>query len=123
MTNDDPSPVSRQISLWLEMLGPPVLWLIQFQLRYSLVPWCCANGNRSLLWISSGVSVGLALVLVLMAYSSWRSTIPAAEVENATIGQRRARFMAMTGLMNAGLFLLVIVAQAIPVVFVDPCIQ
>lgn len=123
MTNDDPSSVPRQIALWTEILGPPALWFAQFQLRYALVPWCCANGNRSLLWLSSAASVGLAMGLVILAWMSWRSTVSPELAEQATIGQRRARFMALTGLMSGALFLLLIVAQAIPVAFVDPCIQ
>ena len=123
MTNDDPSSISRQIALWTEILGPPVLWFFQFQLRYALIPWCCANGNRSLLWTTSGVSLGLGLVLLGMSYASWRSTVAPSMAENAPIGQRRARFMALVGVMSSGLFLLAIAAQAVPVFFVDPCVQ
>lgn len=123
MTNDDPSSVPRQVALWTEFLGPPVLWLIQFQVRYSLVPWCCAHGNESLLWLLSGVSLALAAVLVLMSWVSWKRTIPSEFAQEATVGQRRARFMAMMGLMTSTLFFLVIATQAIPVFFVNPCIQ
>ena len=123
MTNDDPSTNARAWALWIEMLGPPVLWLIQFQIRYALVPWCCANGNRSLLWTSSGGSLVLAAVMLMMSWSSWRNTPAPPMTEEAPIGQKRARFMATVGLMSSSLFLLLIAVQAIPVLFIDPCIQ
>lgn len=123
MTNDDPSSVGRQWVLWTEVLGPPVLWLIQFQIRYALVPWCCANGKRSLLWTTSGGSLALAAVMLVMSWSSWRNTPSPPLTQEAPIGQRRARFMAALGLMSSSLFLLLIAVQAIPVLFIDPCIQ
>lgn len=123
MTNDDPSSVPRQLALWIEMLGPPVLWLMQFEVRYALVPWCCANGTRYPLWAASVGSLILGAVMVVMSCVSWKHSVSSELMVDATIGQRRARFMATVGLMSSTLFFMVMAAQAIPVAFIDPCIQ
>jgi hypothetical protein len=123
-TNLTPHPTLPQPGvLWTVNLGPPILWLLQFQVRYALVPWCCANGNRSLLWLASGISVFLVLVFTTLAICAWKRLRPELPDEAASVSRPRARFMALVGLMSSGLFGLATVAQALPVWWIDPCIQ
>ena len=97
MNAGDTENLPSNFALWTVVLGPPLLWFTQFQARYAVIPWSCANGNRFWLWSLSIAAIALALV--------------------------RAHFMSLVGAMSAALFLLVILAQALPVFLIDPCIQ
>src|SRR5436305_14403580 len=39
----------RDLALWVGILGPPVLWLTQFEIIYSLVLPVCVTHSRSVL--------------------------------------------------------------------------
>jgi hypothetical protein len=43
--------------------------------------------------------------------------------ERESLGPGRRRFMAMLGLMLTALFLILMIAQAIPSFFFDPCLE
>lgn len=104
------SPASRDFALWCGVPGGPLIWLTQFLVNYMLVPFACSTGMHWLLPLSSAVFVAAALAPALIALRELRS---------ASGG--RTAFMAKLGLMISALFLLTLIAQAIPIFVLDPC--
>lgn len=106
--------------LWFGILGPPVIWAVRIAANYILVPYACWWGWVPLLHaITLAASLGTAAA-GWVAWRRWRKTGRGTEVElggSAT----RTRFMALTGMLSSGFFLLVIVAEGLANVFVDPC--
>jgi hypothetical protein len=97
---------------WLAMLGPPVVWLINFELIYAGVLSACANKSKTLLLLSCAVSLAL---MTGCAFFSGRelTTEP---------GHDARRFMARVGLMAATVFALLTIAQVIAILVNDPCL-
>jgi hypothetical protein len=116
--------VKSGLELWLGFLGAPVVWLIQFQTNYTLVPWTCVHGHHYLLHLSSAVFLLVGIVLVFVTWKDWRqSQRLVADRQSDSSPAGIAAFMSMVGLMNSGLFSLLIFAQAIPPFFLSPCLE
>jgi len=114
MTSD-----SRPAMLWAAWLAGPVAWTLHLNLSYVLVPWVCASGAPAVLHLVTLGSLLIAGVGAAMAWRVWRrSTEARPEPPAAT----RTRFMAIAGLLSAAYFVTVIVAQAVPVFLVPPCL-
>jgi hypothetical protein len=125
MNSADPTatPLERTsvlAQLWIVLLGPAAVWLAQFQTNYTLVPWVCVHGHA---WLLHAVSVGAALLAVLLAWLAWtnwrRAGVmwPEGQADQAT----RTRFLAVLGLLSSGFFLLLIIGQGLATAFIDPC--
>src|SRR5256885_10064214 len=52
----------RDLALWVGILGPPVLWLTQFEIIYSLVLPVCVTHSRIVLLL-----ISLAFVAAIVA--------------------------------------------------------
>ena len=105
----------RDFSLWLAIVGSPTIWLIQFQTIYMLVfPACGSHHNAVINATCAGFFICIA-VIAIMAWRNW-SDAPTGEPAGRT-----RRFMAITGVMVSALFLLVVGAQWIAAVMIDPC--
>jgi hypothetical protein len=106
--------------LWAGILTGPIAWAGDLLVRYALVHWSCGTQQTAVLNLMSVV----ALVVVggggVVAWRAFLQTPPRAPTD----GDRpidRARFMAMLGILTAGLFALVVVAGAIPQWVLDAC--
>ena len=113
---------TQNTALWFAVLGPPVIWFLQMQTSYSLVTWACSTGRLWSIHVTSAAFLVLAAVPGLIGWKEWNANA-AADNERRSTGRGRRRFMAMLGMMLAALFLMLIVAQAIPSFFVDPCLE
>ena len=109
------------IPLWAGVLGSPLLWAVQFQLTYMLVPWCCTHHNRWLIPLIHLVFLLITLACGVLCLGHWRELgmeMPRSqEVEQLA----RRKFLAVLGLMSASLFSLLIIAHTVPSFFLDPC--
>jgi NADH:ubiquinone oxidoreductase subunit 4 (subunit M) len=94
---------------WIGMLGPPALWLINFQIIYARVMPACASGTKIGLLISSVIFLALIVGCGFLAFGELGAT-----------GARR--FMAHVGLMTTAMFALVTVAQTIATLMIDACL-
>jgi hypothetical protein len=114
-------PDAREIrALWTGLLLPPLAFLINLELAYALVPPACTAETRILVHVVHLASFLLALYGWLVARRCWQRagrTWPGQEGES----MGRNRFMAGLGILTGALFLLVIVAQWIPSLLLDPC--
>jgi hypothetical protein len=110
-------------ALWLGILGPPVIWLVQFQVSYMLVPWACSTGQHWTLHAASFLFLVMAAMPGWPAWRYWRAAGGERLPERQSAGRGRRQFMALLGLMMTGLFVLATLAQAIPRFVLNPCQQ
>jgi hypothetical protein len=113
----------RAWALWIGVLGPPAVWGLQMQINYALVPRLCRTDAYWLTHLCSGAALVLAAVATLLA---WREFRRLRDEEPGARGDQWAawpRFMAVLGLMTGTLFCLLIVAQALPSFFINPCVE
>ena len=113
--------VGQGIILWSGMLLGPILWLIQFQARYSLVPVVCSNGSNLLLQIIAAIALVCTVVTGIVCWRVWISAGAEWPSDLLAGSQGRKLFMAGLGMLTGGLFSLVMIAQMIPLFFFSPC--
>lgn len=115
--------------LWFGALGGPVAWTVQLILNYSLEEWFACSPSAT----DRGEVVGLEVPTAAIVTSSLLSVIAVAAGLVAfscyrKIGAQpddevssRARWMALAGIMNSILYLIVIAASFGPPLLLDVC--
>jgi hypothetical protein len=106
----------RDFALWLGILGPPVLWLTQFEIIYSLVLPVCVAHSRIVLAV---ISIAFAAAIVGCGFFGWNGRAPVAGSPPHIKFVRH--FMAVLSLMSMSLFLLIVVAQVLAIAMHSPC--
>jgi hypothetical protein len=106
----------RDFALWSGILGPPVLWLTQFEIIYSLVLPVCVAHSRIVL---AGISVGFAAAIIGCGLIGWNGRAPVAGSPPRIKFVRH--FMGLLALMSMSLFLLVLIAQLLATAMHSPC--
>ena len=109
------------IPLYAGLLGSPILWVVQFQLSYMLVPWVCTHRNVWLIPLVHAVFFIASVALGVLSWREWRrvgTSTPESQEEEQTA---RTRFLGAMGVMSASLFSLLILSHAVPSFFLDPC--
>jgi hypothetical protein len=109
-------PISNMM-LWFGALGPPIAWAIHLMTMYPLVEVACRLQSTLPLY---GMSAVLVLMNAAAGLVSWYY-LRFMRTRNGATVPRRVRFMARAGLAASALFMIVIVAQTLPVFFDDPC--
>jgi hypothetical protein len=97
------------VALWTGILAGPIAWAADLQARYALVKYVCANGAEWIMWV---ITIAALIIAGFGALCSWRGWID---------DTPRVRFMAIGGLIIAGMFALAIIAMAIPDIFLRAC--
>jgi hypothetical protein len=106
----------RDFGLWLGILGPPLAWLIQFQSIYLLVYPACGVGRNLNIGLTCAGFFALIAALGVYPRRNWNENRYA---QNPV--SRTRRFMSIVGVMSTALFLLLLVAQGIAAMMIDPC--
>jgi len=106
----------RDFALWLGILGPPVLWLTQFEIVYALVLPVCVAHDRIVLAV---ISIAFGAAIVGCGVLGWNGRAPVADSPPRIKFVRH--FMAVLSLMSMSLFLLVVIAQVLAVAMHSPC--
>ncbi len=109
------------VRMWVAVLAGPVGWLIQFQARYSLVPWVCASGYRFVLHLISLVFLLGVAGAGLVCWRRWVQAGARWPAETDPPRQGRVEFLWGLGILTNTMFGLVIIAQAIPAFILNPC--
>jgi hypothetical protein len=106
--------------LWIGLLLPPIAWALQMQVNYWMVRGACARLSNVSLFVVTLVAVTLVLLAGVSAWLGWRKV---GQKWPSSFGDSisRRRFMAVLGLFMTGMFLLVIVAQGIAAIMIQPC--
>ena len=106
----------RDLALWLGILGPPVLWLTQFEIVYALVLPVCVAHHRIVLAV---ISVAFGATIIACGVIGWngRARVPGSPPRIKFVRQ----FMAVLSLMSMSLFLLVVISQMLAIAMHSPC--
>jgi hypothetical protein len=115
-------PLARSRRLLLEMavvLVPPLVWLIDLQLGYALVPWSCNTGHRAPLHLAALATVAIAAAMGVIA---WESRPRVRRTHPGTI-VARSRFLTFLGMTSSALFVLVLLTNELASLVIDPCIS
>lgn len=107
------------VRLWMGVLLAPAAWAMHFTISYALSGFACAPPQSWGLHLSTVVAAIIALGGGYLGWAVRRET--AEEPEGASDSMARGRFMATAGVVMSALFLLVILAQAIPLLLLEPC--
>lgn len=114
---------SRRITaaLWFAVLGPPILWALRFGVNYGLMPLGCTAGLTWLFHLVSALALVLLVVMGLTGYRFWKaaSAVPREDADDLT---RRTRFMGLLGMLSAALFVVVVIAEALAIIMIHPCL-
>ena len=103
--------------LWLGVLGPPTAFLFNLGLSYAMVGAVCEGRWRSTS-VLHAVPAALLIITLLLGIASYRRIRP--RMENN--GWDRDGVLAVLGVLSASFFALVLVANWIPTLLLDPCL-
>lgn len=106
------------LALWTGILGPPILWAIRLSGSYLLVPVVCRTGSIAALHALTAATLGGTLLIGILTYGAWRRSRASGGAPGA-----RIRFMALIGVLSAGFFFAVIVAEGLANFLVHPCLN
>jgi hypothetical protein len=116
------APEDRLWRLYFGIFGPPAFWVLRLGLSYVLVPYACWHGWTGALHAVTGLALAGCAAAGWVAWQGWRAAGGEWRVDAG--GPRvRARFMGLLGMMLAAFFGVVIVAEGIGNVMIDPCIS
>jgi hypothetical protein len=111
---------ASSVDLWFGMVGGPFAGMLMVWINYPLVDRACVGGNR--LWLHGSSLVFLAIAL-FAGFSAWRFYERIGDFPLNEGGvMPRSRFMALVGLFTAGLAVIEITMQWIPIFFIGSCI-
>jgi hypothetical protein len=133
-----PAPAGHEVALtllWIGLFGAALAWTLQELIGYAVISHACFPSWQPYrlpkgagIW---GVTAGLSLVLLVLgsaalatAYRSWIRTRPEREDSlhhQTEVGEGRARFMALGGLLVSGMILFTMVMNVIVLFLIDPC--
>lgn len=107
--------------LWFSLLAPPLAFLVQLEANYALVSWACARGDRLPLHLITLAALVVAAAAWLVAWREWRAVRGPWPDYVTPAPSPRSRFMAALGMLVSALFIVLLVAQAIPAFVLTPC--
>ena len=116
----------ENLVLWIGLLGTAIIWFIQLECNYALVPW--TNLQRETKWGAVCKQPDLSRVRRgswLDCDGSAGNAVEQGKGADRASNQRRptALYGAGKGMLMSGLFFLLIFAQAIPHFFINPCLE
>ena len=110
----------QQRNMWLGLIGPPVIFLINLQVAYMLVDWCCLNNSRLPLHLAPLMFLIICVGCGILANSERLRM----ERAGSTEGERtydRTHFMLVMGATVAILCTIGIAGQWLATFILDPC--
>jgi hypothetical protein len=119
-TDHDRAALPRMLfAQWWAVLGPPLVWLTQFEARYALAGNAPGSRGHVAMVVIAIVSLILIGTAVVSSWRQWRWGDASPLDRAAGVGER-AEFMGALGLLSSGLFFLAIVAQVLAEFFISP---
>lgn len=122
-------PVTTDTRLWVGVWGGGIAWTVHFLTAALIAEWGCLTGlSARTLWGMTAVAWSIILVSVVMAlvasvvtWVAYREMLclntPSDEQSDLYDRLGNRRFMARTGFAASSFFLLIIIAQSLPILF------
>ncbi len=105
----------RRFGLWVAVVAGPTAWAVHLIAGILLVPLACGMANPLVFHLSAlamaGVTVGALVTLVR-----------ARDPDRLPVNRQLHGFLVLFGILIAGISLTLIIADWLPVVFIDPCL-
>lgn len=128
----------RSVALWFAVLGSPLAWVGHLGVNYSLEEWfACSEsahhkgeilgvGVKTVSVLFNSAMVAVAVLSGLVALRCWRKLKARdgegnEDDENGDDQLERARWMAFAGIVEAALFLGIILLGYLPSLMLDVC--
>jgi hypothetical protein len=105
---------------WFGILGGPIIWLGFLQVNYALAQPACVYDNKSSLAIMTVIALFGTVAAAYVAWRTWEHAGGGAATD-AGNAAGRSRFMGLTGMGVSALSILLVLASAIPIIFLAPC--
>jgi len=106
--------------LWGSLFAGPLVWAVEHETNFILVPWACAFGTQPTL---EAISLIALLLVAAAAVAGWARLRRAGET-SADTGPGlipRVRLMAIIAIMLNGLFFLLILQHAMATFMLGAC--
>lgn len=107
-------------ALWFGILAGPMAWAAVHTIKYAAARWACAKEHLGVLHL---LNAGAFVVIVAALAVSWAALqrTPHDETSDGGGPFGIARFMALLGLASSSLFIIVMLANAVPQWMLDAC--
>lgn len=111
-----------RLGLWFSVLTGPIAWGIHSLAEYFLSPVACANHNELPLHLATVLLTLVTLYAGVVGWRLWRQT--GYVDQSGSDGARGWKsFLAIGGVFISGMFVLIILAEGIPGLFLNVCGQ
>ena len=97
--------------LWTGIFAGPFAFATAFTTKYAMVDWICDHKAEWIFWLTTGIAL---LVCVFGVFESWRG------LKNGE-NTKRVRFMGYGGFLLTAGFAMVMIAMAIPHLYLGAC--
>jgi hypothetical protein len=111
----------RNLLLWISMLGAPVIWLIHLESGYALVQYACVSGRHFVLHLNAIVSLALVLGIGALAIHHWNQAGRGWPSQDEGGSTARWRTLSIMGVLQSGLFSLLILVAWAAIFILHPC--
>jgi hypothetical protein len=111
-------------ALWFGVLCGPVAAIANEQIEYARVAWSCGRFDPVSRILLHVVPIALVLLCAVAGLVAWRArpeSINASDERDDDVDESWRAFMVMVGLGLSALGIIVIIAQWIPVFYLNPC--
>ena len=114
---------TRIAALWAGVLTGPIVWLTMLEVNYLLTYVACETGHK---WFMHVAVLAATTVVAAAGCLAWMSgppddpVIDTLPVTRAT-SEQRARWMALYGVVSSAWFIIVILANEIPILVLRAC--
>ena len=105
---------------WTGVLAPPIVWFIFLEVNYILATSACVRTRNSALAAVAAAAIILSAIAGFAAWRSWRTAGASTETQAAGFVVT-TRFIALLGLGISGFFILLLIANAIPIFVFQTC--
>ena len=121
------------VLLWFGVLGSPLAWVGHLGVNYSLEEWfACSEsahdqgeilgvGVKTFSVLFNSAMLAVAVASGLVALTCWRKLQAGGRDENGDDQTERARWMAFAGIVEAALFVGIILLGYLPSLMLDVC--
>src|SRR4051794_816891 len=112
---------SRYPSAWAAALAGPIAWFMDLEIIYALATHACTVGSRLSLHLATIGCLGAVVLAGATARVNWGYAGRRNPSDTDHGPEVQIAFLSLLGLMTASLFGVVIIAQWIAVITLDPC--